>query len=156
MQCADTALLIKMRSYSELSQLRDIQSRFDYLKLNGEVGIGTFGFNRYLNQKFYNSLEWKRVRDIVILRDNACELGLDGYQIEGKIYIHHMNPIEITDLDLITDFLLNPDYLISVSLDMHNAIHYGNSDILKKYELHNRMPNDTCPWKVQKGGIVHE
>lgn len=135
-----------MRTYKELIEFKTFKERFDYLKLNGIVGNDTFGFDRWLNQRFYKSAEWKHIRNFVILRDNGCDLGLAGNDISGKILIHHMNPISIDDIENRSDFLLNPDYLICVSHNTHNAIHYGDSDLLLKVPLQ-RTKNDTCPWK---------
>ena len=106
----------------------------------------TFGFDRYMNQKFYKSKEWKRIRDQVIVRDNGCDLGVEGYEIGGRILIHHMNPILLKDIQTLSEFLLNPEYLICTTLDTHNAIHYGNSNLLV-IEPIERTKNDTCPWR---------
>ena len=135
-----------IRTYSELIRLPTFEERFRYLKLDGLVGKDTFGFDRYLNQEFYRSKEWKEVRDFVIVRDNGCDLGMDGYEIVGRIYIHHMNPITVNDIVHSSDFLLNPDYLICVSHNTHNAVHYGDEDILVTAPIERRK-NDTCPWK---------
>lgn len=135
------------KRYSELVQLQTFDERYDYLKLNGEVGIDTFGPNRIFNQKFYRSKEWKRVRDEVIIRDGACDLGIPGREITGRIYIHHMNPITMDDISDSSDLLLNPDNLICVSEDTHNAIHYGDKSLIHKNDIVERKPNDTCPWK---------
>lgn len=134
------------RTYSELSSLQSFKERFDYLRLAGEVGKETFGFERYLNQKFYHSQEWRRVRDFVILRDNGCDLGIEGYDIFNRAVIHHMNPILTDDIIHCTDILLNPEYLITTTHDTHNAIHYGDESLLQK-PLIERRPGDTCPWK---------
>ena len=134
------------RTYSELSSLQSFKERFDYLQLDGEVGKETFGFERYLNQKFYHSQEWRRVRDFVILRDNGCDLGIEGYDIFNRAVIHHMNPILTDDIIHCTDILLNPEYLITTTHDTHNAIHYGDESLLQK-PLIERRPGDTCPWK---------
>ena len=136
------------RTYSEMLNLKTFDERFEYLKLSSNIGIATFGFDRYINQRFYHSQEWKRVRDRVIVRDNGCDLGLKDYPIFGKIYVHHMNPISLKDIHESTSFLLNPENLICVSLDTHNSIHYGsvpNASI----GLIVRKPNDTCPWKKE-------
>lgn len=135
-----------IRTYSELIRLPTFEERFRYLKLDGLVGKDTFGFDRYLNQEFYRSKEWKEVRDFVIVRDNGCDLGMDGYEIVGRIYIHHMNPITVNDIVHSSDFLLNPDYLICVSHNTHNAVHYGDEDLLVTAPVERRK-NDTCPWK---------
>ena len=135
-----------IRTYSELIRLPTFEERFRYLKLDGLVGNDTFGFDRYLNQEFYRSKEWKEVRDFVIVRDNGCDLGMDGYEIVGRIYIHHMNPITVNDIVHSSDFLLNPDYLICMSHNTHNAVHYGDEDLLVTAPVERRK-NDTCPWK---------
>lgn len=136
-----------IRRYSELVTLPTFEERFRYLKLTGGVGKATFGFDRYLNQSFYKSHEWKRLRNEIIVRDLGCEMGLEGYEIGGRILIHHINPI--TDKDIIdnTNFLMNPEYLVCVSHEVHNAIHYGDESIFRRMVLVERRPNDTCPWK---------
>lgn len=136
-----------IRTYSELILLPSFQERYEYLKLDGIVGEDTFGFDRYLNQQFYRSAEWKRIRDLVIVRDNGCDLGIDGYFIQGRVYIHHMNPISQKDVVSKTSLLIDPEYLICVSLDTHNAIHYGDEKLLRRDPIE-RRPNDTCPWKT--------
>ena len=137
-----------MRCYAELVQLHTFEERFKYLSLLGTVGNETFGFDRYLNQKFYKSIEWKRIRNFVIVRDNGCDMGLRNYPIGGKIMIHHMNPVLIEDLESSRwDDLLNPEFLISVSMDTHNAIHYGDEKILNKVDVVERSANDTIPWR---------
>ena len=135
-----------IRTYSELVRLPTFEERFRYLKLDGLVGKDTFGFDRYLNQEFYRSKEWKEVRDFVIVRDNGCDLSMDGYEIVGRIYIHHMNPITVNDIVHSSDFLLNPDYLVCMSHNTHNAVHYGDEDLLVTAPVERRK-NDTCPWK---------
>lgn len=135
-----------IRNYSELITLRTFKERFEYLKLDGIVGEETFGFDRYMNQIFYKSKEWASVRREVIIRDNGCDLGVDGYEIHGKILIHHMNPINLSDIVHKTDELLNPDYLITTVLSTHNAIHYGDASLLPVLPIERRA-NDTCPWK---------
>lgn len=134
------------RSYSELILLPTFKERYEYLRLDGVIGEETFGFDRYVNQRFYKSREWKQVRDLVIIRDNGCDLGIEGFDIHGKIFIHHMNPIMLRDIQNATEFLLNPEYLICTTLDTHNAIHYGDSNLLVTAPLE-RTKNDTCPWK---------
>lgn len=138
---------MKIRTYRELIQLPTLKERFRYLKLSGAVGKATFGYDRYLNQNFYKSQDWKRLRNEIIVRDDGCELGLEDHPIAGRIFIHHMNPIDDEDIINSTEYLMNPDYLICVSHDMHNAIHYGNEDILRAKDFMPRTPNDTCPWK---------
>ena len=135
-----------IRSYSELCMLNTFEDRYKYLQLSGAVGKDTFGFDRYLNQIFYRSQEWKSVRDKVIIRDDGCDLGVKGYEIHGRIYIHHMNPIMLKDIEQRTDFLLNPEYLISTTHSTHNAIHYGDESLLPLIPKE-RSANDTCPWK---------
>ena len=141
------SMMDNLRTYSELKKLKTFEERFKYLKLSGEVGKDTFGFDRYLNQKFYASPEWKRVRDKVIIRDSGCDLGINGNEIYGKIYIHHMNPLTRKDIEFSTENLLNPEYLICVSHATHNAIHYGDDSILTSNAIVERSENDTIPWK---------
>lgn len=136
-----------IKRYSELSQLSSFEDRFRYLKLDGQVGVDTFGFDRYMNQQFYKSKEWKDIRDKVIVRDNGCDLGSPDNPIKGKIYIHHMNPLSPDDIENSTENLLNPEYLICVSHATHNALHYGDDSILERNKIVERGPNDTCPWK---------
>ena len=135
-----------IRTYSQLKRLQTFEERYDYLKLGGLVGEDTFGFDRYMNQNFYRSREWKRVRDEVIMRDNGCDLGVDGHEIRGKILIHHMNPITSEDIHRVSDYLLNPEYLICVTHRTHNAIHYGDERLLVTAPIE-RTQNDTCPWR---------
>lgn len=136
----------KIRTYTEMSRLATFEERFRYLTTGGKVGEMTFGGSRFLNQDFYRSTEWKRIRDSVIVRDNGCDLGILDRPIHGRIMIHHLVPITKEDLFFRTDFLLNPEYMICVSHRTHNAIHYGSEDsLLKDYVP--RSPNDTCPWR---------
>ena len=135
-----------IRTYSELIKLPTFEERFDYLRLDGVVGKDTFGFDRYLNQQFYRSSEWKRIRNQVLVRDNGCDLGIDEYEIHGRILIHHMNPISIEDLQYMSDLLMNPEYLICVSHRTHNAIHYGDESLIVTAPIE-RSQNDTCPWR---------
>lgn len=135
-----------IRTYSELMTLPTFLDRFEYLRLNGKVGEETFGYYRYLNQVFYRSAEWKKIRNLVIVRDNGCDLGLSGYDIHGKVYIHHMNPITVDDIRNRSEFLLNPDYLICVSHMTHEAITYGDKSLLLLEPIE-RTKNDTCPWR---------
>jgi hypothetical protein len=137
---------MKIRTYSELAKLRTFEERYRYLKLDGEVGVDTFGFDRIFNQKFYTSTEWKRVRDIVIVRDLGCDLGVDGYEIHGKIIIHHLNPITLRDIERRSEYLLNPEYLITTTHQTHQAIHYGDEGLIARAPIE-RRPNDTCPWR---------
>lgn len=137
---------MRIRTYSELISLPTFEERYKYLRLYGKVGIDTFGFDRIFNQMFYRSNEWKHVRSKIITRDNACDLALPGYELQDRIFIHHMNPITIDDIRDATEYLMNPEYLVVVSISTHNAIHYGKSNL---YELvsRERTPNDTCPWR---------
>lgn len=135
-----------MKTYKDLSALPTFKERFLYLKLNGVVGKDTFGFDRIFNQRFYSSPEWKRVRNEVIIRDNGCDLGIEGFDIYGRIIIHHINPITLADIDNHSKILLDPDNLICVSYDTHNAIHYGDESLLVIAPVE-RKKNDTCPWR---------
>ena len=137
---------MSIRTYSELILLPTFEERLKYLQLNGRIGDDTFGFDRYINQNFYRSAEWKRIRDQIIIRDNGCDLALEGYEIYGRILIHHMNPITVKDVELSTEYLMNPEYLICVTHNTHNAIHYGDEKLLMKGPVV-RTKNDTCPWK---------
>ena len=135
-----------IRTYSELITLPTFKERYEYLRLNGRVGEETFGYDRYMNQTFYKSREWLNIRDEVIIRDNGCDLGVEGYEIHGRILIHHMNPITIDDILQRSDFLFNPEYLISTIKRTHDAIHYGDENLLIDVPIE-RTKNDTCPWK---------
>ena len=135
-----------LRTYRELSKLKTFDERFKYLQLYGQIGKETFGYNRYLNQQFYLSKEWKEVRRLVIVRDNGCDLGISDRIITGRIYIHHMNPITMDDLIHGSDLMLNPEYLISTSTMTHEAIHYGDERLLIS-DYVERSPYDTCPWR---------
>lgn len=135
------------RTYTELSKLKTFEERFEYLRLDGQVGKETFGFDRIFNQIFYRSVEWKRVRDQVIIRDCGCDLGVLGHEIYGqRILIHHMNSISLEDLERRSEILMNPEYLITTIHNTHQAIHYGDEDLLIKLPRE-RTKNDTCPWK---------
>lgn len=135
-----------IRTYSELIRLPTFEERYRYLRLSGSVGRETFGFDRYLNQIFYRSPEWRSVRDFVIVRDNGCDLGIDGREIHERIIIHHMNPITIEDIERRSDYLLDPEFLISTIHSTHNAIHYGDESLLILAPVE-RSPYDTCPWR---------
>lgn len=135
-----------IRTYEELIELPTFLDRYRYLKLNGAIGKETFGFERYLNQKFYKSKEWKDIRDFVIIRDLGCDLGIEGREITTRIIIHHMNPINTKDIINRTDILLDPNYLICTSKLTHDAIHFGDESILI-LPPPERTANDTCPWK---------
>lgn len=150
-QCARTVetKTMKIRTYTELSELKTFEERFRYLQLNGVVAEDIFGFDRIVNQRFYRSAEWKAIRDRVIIRDNGCDLGVDGREIFGKAVIHHMNPARLKDFTELSDILLNPEYLITTTHRTHNAIHYGDEGLLLREPIERRM-NDTCPWKREK------
>lgn len=134
-----------IRTYTELSKLKTFKERYDYLRLAGKVCDKTFGAERYLNQNFYTGCRWREVRDYVIIRDNGCDLGVEGYDIPRHIIIHHMNPISIGDIEDEKPEIYDPEFLICVSERTHNAIHYGDENQLPK-ELIIRRPNDTVPW----------
>ena len=138
--------MMSIRTYSELITLPTFEERFKYLQLNGQVGESTFGFDRYMNQVFYRSQKWKSIRDFAIIRDCGCDLGVEGYDIHGKIIIHHMNPLSMRDIETESDFLLNPDFLICTTHNTHNAIHYGDEKLLVTAPIE-RTKNDTCPWR---------
>lgn len=135
-----------IKSYSELKSLQTFEERYNYLRLRGRVGQDTFGFDRVFNQLFYQSREWKRVRDEVIIRDNGCDLGIEGHEIHERIIVHHMNPISLEDIQDATEFLMNPEYLITTIHSTHNAIHYGDESLIRKAPVE-RTRFDTCPWK---------
>lgn len=137
---------MKIKNYSELKLLPTFEERYNYLRLRGKVGQDTFGFDRIFNQMFYRSREWRSIRDYVIARDNGCDLGIEGYEIHGKVLVHHMNPITLDDIERNSDFLMNPEYLISTAHITHNAIHYGDENLLIKAPIE-RTKNDTCPWR---------
>ena len=135
-----------IRTYSELITLPTFKERYRYLRLKGFVGEETFGYDRYLNQVFYKSKEWMDIRDYVIVRDNGCDLGIPGREIHSRILIHHMNPITKQDILNRSEFLLDPEYLISTIKVTHDAIHYGDENLLMEEPII-RTENDTCPWK---------
>lgn len=151
-QCEDIVdmVMIQMRNirtYSELIALPTFEERFRYLQLNGSVGKETFGFDRYLNQHLYQvSKRWKAARDIVLIRDNGCDLGVEGFEIYGRIIVHHMNPITIDDILRERDIVFDPEYLISTAHLTHNAIHYGDESLLVTAPIE-RSRHDTCPWR---------
>ena len=136
-----------IRTYSQLIQLSTFEERFNYLRLNGVVANETFGFDRYLNQQFYKSPEWKRVRQQVIIRDGGCDLALPNHEIPGQIFVHHMNPVSLEDIEDNPEILLDPEYLVCVSLETHNAIHYGDNSYGDKTVIPDRHPGDTTPWR---------
>lgn len=136
-----------MRTYSELIKLPTFEERFEYLKLDGEVGKDTFGFERYLNQLLYHLPEWKDIRRKVIVRDEGCDLAIPDREIYGLVMVHHMNPITIEDVEEHNLEVFDPEYLITVSKLTHNAIHYGDENLLIESKLVERSPDDTCPWR---------
>ena len=155
--------VVKVRCYKELSRLKTFDERFNYLKLGGEVGKETFGFDRYLNQALYHTEVWRKIRRDVIIRDEGCDLGdpdrpidvsrewktIDGQKSKrsSPIIIHHMNPITLEDIRSGDEKVFDPEFLICCSRLTHNAIHYGNIDLLHGDDLIERKPGDTCPWR---------
>lgn len=139
-------MLSKVRSYQQLIRLPTFEERFNYLRLNSKVGEETFGFDRYFNQRFYRSSEWKQIRNQVIARDQGCDLAIFDRPIVGRIYVHHMNPISLEDIKDATDYLLNPDYLVCVSKETHDAIHYGDGSLLISTKPIERTAGDTRLW----------
>lgn len=144
---------MELRTYDELCKFSTFDERFRYLMLHGSVGFQTFGVDRWINQHFYQrSKEWKHIRDYIIVRDSGCDLGILGRDIYDKIIIHHMNPLQVSDIRNATDILLDPQFLICVSHKTHNAIHYGNNSILMESAYVERKPFDTIPWKKKGAG----
>ena len=137
---------MSIRTYSELITIPTFEERFEYLQLKGSVGKDTFGYDRYLNQVLYRSPEWKRLRNKIIIRDNGCDLACDGYDVYGKVLIHHLNPITVEDVLTRSRKVFDPDNLVCVSHNTHNAIHYGDVDLLVTGPII-RTKNDTCPWR---------
>lgn len=137
---------MNIRTYSELSKLTTFEERYRYLRLGGRVGKETFGFDRWINQMFYKDPEWLKIRDKVIIRDNGCDLGIEGREIYSRIIVHHMNPITKADILDRSEFLLNPEYLICTVKNTHDAIHYGDENLLITLPME-RSVNDTCPWR---------
>lgn len=142
-------MMTDIKRYSELRRLNTFEERFEYLKLHGSVGRSTFGFDRYLNQRFYTSYEWKQARNNVIVRDNGCDLGIIGYEIYDSILIHHINPVAVDDIIHGEEWLFDPEYLITTTKNTHNAIHFGNEKGLPKMVL-SRIPGDTRLWQHKK------
>lgn len=135
------------KSYAELSSLSTFEDRYNYLKVHSSVGYETFGFDRYLNQKFYRSQEWEQARNAVIVRDKGCDMGLDGYPIKGEFLIHHINPLTLEDVQNNSDKMLDINNLVLVSKKTHNAIHFGDDTIVKEKKVTIRTPHDTSPWR---------
>jgi hypothetical protein len=136
---------MRIKSYSDMIQYSTFESRYDYLRLGGSVGAATFGHSRYINQAFYTSRIWISIRNEVIIRDNGCDLGIPDREIFDRVVIHHMNPITEDDIDELTHFALDPEFLVCVSRDTHNAIHFSDSNLLPKLPIE-RTPYDTSPW----------
>ena len=135
----------RIRTYSDLRHLKTFEERYDYLRLGGIVGERTFGFDRWINQGFYRSSEWKRARNYVITRDNGCDLGVEGYEIYSGLLVHHMNPIFVKDIEEGEECIINPDFLITTSMQTHNAIHYGDESLLPRGPIV-RKSGDTTLW----------
>ena len=135
-----------IKTYSELITLPTFEERYRYLRLSASVGEETFGFDRYLNQVFYRSQKWKSIRNHIIIRDNGCDLGIEGREINGRIIIHHMNPLTLEDITRESEYLLDPEFLICTVHNTHNAIHYGDESLLIREPIVRTM-NDTCPWR---------
>ena len=136
---------MKNRTYSELRRLETFEERFKYLELKGLIGYVTFGFDRWINQRFYKSPEWQSVRNAVIVRDNGCDLGVPGHEIESGLIVHHVNPLSVNDLTHGEEWVIDPEFLITTSLQTHNAIHYGSKDRLPKGPIE-RKAGDTKLW----------
>jgi len=134
-----------IRSYTELARLRTFKERYDYLRLRGEVGRDTFGFDRYINQQFYTSREWRRARQQTIARDLGCDLGIEGYEIHDKVIIHHMNAMTADDINEGSPDIIDPEFLITVTLRTHNAIHFGDERLLPTPYVPRRR-GDTRLW----------
>jgi hypothetical protein len=139
------SLMSKIRTYSELRQLDTFGARYEYLSLKGEVGKSTFGFDRWINQQFYKSRQWRDTRERVILRDNGCDLGVEGYEIFSDLFVHHMNPLSPEAIEHGESWILDPEFLITTSLNTHNAIHYGDERLLPRGPIV-RQPGDTKLW----------
>lgn len=135
-----------VKRYSELRRIHDFEGRYDYLRLDGAVGQATFGFDRFINQQFYRSTQWKHVRNVVIARDLGCDLGIEGYEIHDRVYIHHMNPMTPEQIEHGDADILDPEYLVCVTHRTHNAIHYGDKKLLS-LPFVERTRNDTIPWR---------
>lgn len=141
-----TITTIMIRTYSDLIAIKDFYERYEYLRLGGIVGKDTFGYYRYLNQAFYTSTKWKKIKRYIIIRDNGCDLAHEDFEIYGRIYVHHLNPITIEDLENETEFAMDPEFLVSTSFNTHNAIHYSDATLLPQLPVV-RTPGDTCPWR---------
>jgi hypothetical protein len=138
---------MKIRRYRELRDLLTLKERYDYLRLGGQVGRSTFGYDRYVNQMLYRSREWKRIRDLVIVRDGGCDLGIEGFDLHSGVLVHHMNPITLEQIEDGDSVIFDPEYLICCSHNTHNAIHFGDESRLPQLPIE-RRPNDTIPWRM--------
>lgn len=136
-----------IRSYNELKTLKTFEERYEYLRLGGIIGKDTFGFDRFINQKLYTSSEWKRFRHQIILRDNGCDLGIEGYEIPRNAIIHHINPITVDDVINHDPKVFDPNNAILTTIHTHNAIHYGTDKVNPRQSIVERKENDTCPWR---------
>jgi hypothetical protein len=139
------SLMSRNRTYSELYRLNTFEERYHYLQLRGTLGAQTFGFDRWINQSFYKSVEWRSVRNQVIVRDDGCDLGIPGYEIYSGLIVHHMNPISVQDLEHGEDWIIDPEFLITTSLQTHNAIHYGDESLLPRGPVERKL-GDTTLW----------
>lgn len=137
---------MSIKTYSEVIALPTFEDRFNYLQLKGRVGQETFGYDRYLNQILYNSYEWRKFRREIIVRDNGCDLACEGHEINGKALIHHINPIRVEDIINRNPIVFDPENVITTIHNTHNAIHYGDENLLITFPIERRQ-NDTCPWK---------
>lgn len=137
---------MKIRRYKELMRIDDYYERYRYLQLKGEVGMVTFGWERFMNQALYKTKRWKKTRDEVIIRDCGCDLAHPDFEIRDRIIIHHMNPISADDIESESDIVFDPEFLICTTHMTHNAIHYGDESLLPRLPIE-RRPGDTCPWK---------
>lgn len=135
-----------IKTYSELIRIPTFEERYQYLKLCGKIAEETFGFRRWINQEFYHSDEWLRFRDKIIIRDNGCDLALEGFEIFDSIIIHHLNPITCEDILNRNPCVFDPNNVVSTKLSTHNAIHYGNEALISRIPVE-RTKNDTCPWR---------
>lgn len=142
------------KNYNSLKKMKTFDERFKYLKIDGAtIGQSTFGYDRYINQNFYKSREWKKVRDKVIIRDNGNDLGVEGEPISGTIIVHHINPVTLEDLEEGRPIVYDLDNLISCSRKTHNAIHYGDNEYPEDIKEIERRPNDNFPWRIQEKGV---
>jgi hypothetical protein len=135
-----------IKTYSELQKIAFFKDRYKYLRLGGTVGMSTFGFDRYLNQVLYRSNRWRKTRRDIIIRDNGCDLGVEGYEITHSVFVHHMNALSLEDIEFLREDIFDPEFLICTSEKTHNAIHFGDESLLPQ-PLVERRAGDTCPWR---------